>query len=206
MRKIGLFGGSFNPIHQGHLLLAEQAHEALGLDKVVFIPARMPPHKNPRSLAKGEERLRMTRLAVAGNPHFQVSAVEIRRKGPSYTVDTVKTFRKRFGGGAELYFLIGMDTVGELPTWKNIRELVGLCRFIPLGRPSVKTPRIGDLIPALLKTSARDILNATIRMPLLDISSSDIRDRIAGGRSIRYLVPDAVEAYIRCKKLYTRRR
>ena len=204
MRKIGLFGGSFNPIHQGHLLLAEQAREALGLEKVIFIPARMPPHKNPRALAKEEERLRMTRLAVAANPHFQVSAVEIRRKGPSYTVDTVKKLRKRFGQATELYFLIGMDTVGELPTWKNIRGLAGLCRFIPLGRPGVKTPRIGDLIPALLRTCARDILKASIRMPLLDISSSDIRDRVAADRSIRYLVPDSVEAYIRRRKLYAR--
>ena len=204
MRKIGLFGGSFNPIHQGHLLLAEQAREALKLDKVIFIPARMPPHKNPRGLAKGEDRLRMVRLAIAGNPHFEASSVEMRRRGVSYTVDTVNKLRRRFGKTAELYFLIGMDTVKELSTWKDIRELTELCRFVPLSRPGVKRAKIGDLVPPLSRVRAQEILRAAVPMPLVDISSSDIRNRIAEGRSIRYMMSDAVAAYILRKKLYTR--
>jgi len=203
-RRIGIFGGSFNPIHLAHLLLAEEACEVLDLEQLIFVPARLPPHKTRAALAGARERLRMVRLGVAGNPRFRVSDIELRRMGPSYTIDTVLTLRQRFGRKAELFFLIGSDTIAELPTWKEIGRLATLCTFVPLSRPGVRVPRLSDLASALGREAARGILRRTIRMPQLDISASDIRNRAATGRSIRYLVPQAVEAYIRRKGLYER--
>ncbi len=202
MRKIGIFGGSFNPIHLAHLRLAEEARERLGLDKVIFVPVRLPPHKDPAALAGAQDRLRMVRLAISGNDRFGVSDTELRRRGRSYTVDTVAAMRRRFGRRAELYFLIGTDTVAELPTWREIRRLMGLCVFVPLSRPGKRLPSIASLTPALGSKQARSILARTIRMPELDISGSDIRRRVAEGRSIRYLVPEPVAEYILRKGLY----
>ena len=203
MQKIGIYGGSFNPIHCAHLLLAEQACEALGLDRVLFVPVKLPPHKDPAVLAGARERLRMVRLAVADNPRMSVSDIELRRNATSYTVETVAAIRRRFGRKAELYFLIGVDTVPELPAWREIRRLVKLCTFVPLTRPGVRLPRrISALTRAVGAEEARGILARTIKMPLMDISASDIRRRVAEGRSIRYLVPDAVAEYIRRKRLY----
>ena len=202
MARIGLYGGSFNPIHVGHLVLAEQACERLCLDRAIFLPARLPPHKDPLELAPATHRVHMTRLAVAGNAKFSVSELELRRKGRSYTIDTVAAMRRRFGVKTEIFFLIGADTVGELPTWRKIRELVERCRFVPLSRPGVRLPKVEDLAPALGLKEARGIRKRMIRMPRLEICSSDIRRRIAEGRSIRYLVPDAVAEYIARHKLY----
>jgi len=202
LAKIGLFGGSFNPVHVAHLVLAEEATEALGLERVLFIPARVPPHKRGSELASARDRVRMARVAVAGNPRFSVSEVELRRGGCSYTIDTVRGMRRRFGRKAELYFLVGSDTVGELKTWRRIRTLARLCRFVSFGRPGVRAANFADLAAAVGEKAARDILNNVIRMPRLEISSSDIRRRVAEGRSIRYLVPDAVAEYIARKGLY----
>ena len=206
MRRIGLFGGSFNPVHLAHLLLAEQACEALALDCVIFVPAKLPPHKPSAGLAVARDRLKMVRLAVAGNPRLATSDIELRREGRSYTVDTVEAMQRRFGRNAQLYFLIGADTVAELPTWRDIGRLVTLCTFVPLSRPGAKLPSLLALAPALGRAEARGILSRIIRMPLLDISASDVRRRVAEGRSIRYLVPPAVEEYIRSKRLYQPRR
>jgi len=201
-RRIGLYGGSFNPIHYAHLVLAEQAREALGLDRVIFVPAKSPPHKALVHLAPASERLRMVRLAVADHPGFRVSDIELRRKGPSYTIDTVKAFRRRFGRQTKIFFLIGADTVGELPTWKSVRELATLCNIVPLNRPGARKATLRMLSPTLGVDAARGILSATLSMPNLDISASDIRRRVSEGQSIRYLVPAAVEALIRRKNLY----
>ena len=202
MRKIGIFGGSFNPIHYGHLVLAERACEALELDRVILVPAKLPPHKDPAALAEPSDRLRMVRLAVADNARLDVSDIELRRGGRSYSVDTVEMMRRRFGGKAELFFLIGADTVAELRTWRDIRRLVKLCTFVPLSRPGIKVPRATTLARALGKKEAQAILRRMIPMPLLDISASDIRRRVGEGRSIRYLVPAAVAEHISRKRLY----
>ena len=202
MARIGLFGGSFNPTHFAHLLLAEYAAEALALDRVIFIPARMPPHKGGGELASARHRARMARVAVADNPRFSVSEIELRRGGRSYTIDTVRAMRRRFGDGAEMFFLIGADTVGELGTWRQIRKLVTLCQFVPFRRPGVRLPTRLELAREIGEKAARGILERMIRMPRLEISASDIRGRVAAGRSIRYLVPDAVAEYIRKHGLY----
>jgi nicotinate-nucleotide adenylyltransferase len=202
VKKLGILGGSFNPIHVGHLVLAETAREALGLDRVILIPAKLPPHKRAEALAGGADRLAMVRLAIAGNPAFAVSDIELRRPGVSYTVDTVRALRKRLGPGTVIYFLIGMDTVAELATWREIARLARLCKFVPLNRPGHSVPNVATLERTLGRLPARAMLKRALDMPLIGISSSEIRRRVAEGRTIRYLVPDAVAAYIRRKRLY----
>lgn len=201
MRKIGILGGSFNPVHIAHLVLAERAREALGLDRVLFVPARLPPHKDPAGLAGAEQRLEMVRLAIAGNPAFALSDVELRRAGISFTIDTIEALRRRYSR-AELYFLIGMDTVSELPTWREIGRLARLCRFVPLSRPGAPPASTRALAKRIGAAEARAIVARAVAMPLLDISASDIRARIARGRTVRYLLPAAVESYIRTHRLY----
>jgi len=202
VKKLGILGGSFNPIHLGHLVLAETAREALGLDRVIFIPAKLPPHKRAAALADGADRLAMVRLAIAGNPALAVSDIELRRPGISYSVATVRALRKKLGAGAPIYFLIGMDTVAELPTWREIARLARLCRFVPLSRPGHGRPNAAALERAVGRLRARALLQRALAMPPIGISSSEIRRRVADGRTIRYLVPDAVAAYIRRKRLY----
>ena len=202
MKRVGVFGGTFDPIHNAHLLLAEQASEALGLERVIFVPAKAPPHKRGAELAPAADRLRMVCLATKGNPGFAVSDMELRRRGPSYTVDTIKNLKRRLGSGVGLCFLIGGDTIGELPTWWDIETLVDLCEIVPLSRPGALKPRLGDLAKAIGRAQARALLSRVIEMPLMDISATDIRRRVADGRSIRYLVPEAVSEYIFRKRLY----
>lgn len=202
MKKLGILGGSFNPIHFGHLVLAETAREALGLDRVIFIPAKLPPHKTAAALADGADRLAMVRLAVAGNPAFAVSDMELRRPGVSYTVDTVRALRGKLGAGTSIYFLIGADTISELAAWREVTRLARLCKFVPMSRPGQASPNVAALEQAVGRLPARAILKRALAMPLIGISSSEIRRRIAEGRTIRYLVPEAVAAYIRRKHLY----
>jgi nicotinate-nucleotide adenylyltransferase len=202
VKKLGILGGSFNPIHLGHLVLAETAREALGLERVIFIPAKLPPHKRAAALAAGADRLAMVRLAVAGNPALAVSDIELRRPGVSYSVDTVRTLREKLGAGTQIYFLIGMDTVVELTAWREVARLARLCKFVPLSRPEHAAPNTAALERAVGRLRARALLKRALPMPLIGISSSEIRRRVAEGRTIRYLVPDAVAAYIRRKRLY----
>ena len=205
LARIGLYGGSFDPIHIAHLVVAEEACGVLALDRVVFIPAKLPPHKAGADLADARDRVRMARLAVAGNAKFWVSEVELRRPGRSYTIDTVAAMRRRFGARAELFFLMGTDSLAELPTWRKARELVRQCTFVPLSRAGVRLPGAAALGRALGEREGRGMLKRLIRMPRLEISGCDIRRRVAAGRSIRYLVPDAVAKYIARKGLYRRR-
>ena len=205
MKKIGVFGGTFDPIHNAHLLLAEQGREALELERVIFVPAKAPPHKRAGGLAPAASRLHMVRLATQRNPGFAVSDIELRRRGPSYTIDTIRALKRRVGADARLYFLIGGDTIGELPTWRSIRTLAKLCEIVPLTRPGAPTPRIGALAKALGEEEARALLGRLIEMPLMDVSATDVRRRVAEGRSIRYLTPEIVGEYILRKGLYTKR-
>ncbi len=200
--KLGLLGGSFNPIHVAHVRMAEAAREALGLDRVLFIPARLPPHKLTTDLAPEADRLAMSRLAVQDVPGFEVSDVEMRRSGASYTIDTIEALRREFGPDAEFFFLIGSDTLAELPTWREIGRLSMLCRFVPMIRPGAPQPDAAKLAKGVGEAEACAIFGRMAPMPPLDISSSDIRRRLAEGRSVEGLVAPAVEAYIRRAGLY----
>ncbi len=202
MKRLALFGGSFNPIHLAHLVLAEWARDALELDQVLFIPAGEPPHKREQKLVAGHHRLRMVRLAIADHRAFGVSDIELNRDGPSYSIDTVTDMRRKVGNTAEIYFLIGSDSLADLPGWHRVRELVRLCTIVTLTRPRVRMPKVSDLAPRIGKKAAERLLAHTIRMPRLEISASDLRKRVVQGKSIRYLVPDAVREYIRKHGLY----
>lgn len=190
--RIGLFGGAFDPIHIGHLILAETCRETLKLDKVLFIVAGDPPHKRGE-VAPAEDRLEMVRLAIAGNSAFEASELEIDRPGPHYSVDTVLLVRERHPDD-ELFFLVGGDVLPELPTWKTperIRELAAL----------VAVNRAGSGGPS---GAASPFVHESVSIPAIGIASTAIRARIAGNQSIRYLVPRGVEAYIRERGLYRR--
>ena len=181
--RVGIYGGTFNPVHLGHLLLAETARDQLRLDRVLFIPTGQPPHKSARGLLPAQERLRLLTLATRSNPVFAVSSIELDRPGPSYTIDTLRTLRERLPE-ARLFLLMGQDMLTV--RWKGWDELKKLCTLAVARRPGGKTP-------------ARQRGLVWLTMPLLEISSSDIRARIKAGRSIRYLVPPAVEQALRAR-------
>jgi len=195
--RIGVFGGTFDPIHIGHLVSAEEVRVELGLERVVFVPARLPPHKLDHVVSLVEHRLAMVELAIASNPHFAVSKVDIDRSGPSYTVDTIELLRDEWGGG-EIYFIMGSDSLLDILTWHNPQRLIRLCRFAVVSRPGyqVDLDELDDLLPGV--ASRVQMLNA----PELAISSTDIQRRVREGLSIKYQVPEAVEDYIYQHKLY----
>ncbi|MBI4437222.1 MAG: nicotinate-nucleotide adenylyltransferase [Candidatus Omnitrophica bacterium] len=188
MKRIGLFGGSFNPIHLGHLMLAEQAYVSFDLEKILFVPSHTTPLKKEEGLLEVRHRYQMVRLAVLGNPHFGVSDIEIRRGGTSYSIDTVRTLRKKWTEAA-FYFLIGSDCFQTLYAWKEVEELFRLCHFVIAQRPGFP---LGPIPNGFRK----------LEMPQVDISSRELRERIRKGFSIAYQVPKAVEQYIRRHKLY----
>ena len=188
MLRLGIFGGAFNPIHGGHLVLAETARDVLSLDRVLFIPTGQPPYKSNKGLAPGPVRLAMIRLAIRDHPAFAVSEIELERPGVSYALETVKTIQSRVGE-AELFLLIGEDMLGV--RWVGWDELKRLCTVVVARRPASRRTR-------------REARLRWLDMPQVDIASSDIRARIRKGRSIRYLVPERVEQYIRGHRLYTR--
>ena len=200
--RVGLIGGSFDPIHAGHLSIAREVRERLGLDRMVFVPAGQPPHKLGKRLADAEHRLAMVRLAIAGHPHLTVSRVDMDRPGPCYSVDTVRLLRDRLwsarGAETQIFFLIGADSLAELPTWYRPRELLRLCTVVAVGRPGYDVDP-GDL--ERLLPGAPPVLYLRLNTPV-DVSSTDIRRRVAEGRSIRGLVPEDVERYIHKHGLY----
>jgi nicotinate-nucleotide adenylyltransferase len=182
--KIGIYGGTFDPIHHGHLILGRQACEELGLDQLIFVPARVSPFKSP-AFASGEQRLSMLRAAIEGQDGFAADDCELRRSPPSYSIDTVLQIRER-DPNAELFWLIGADNVSGLPKWHRIDELKKLVQFVVLDRGYRE--KSSHKYPVVQRN--------------IDISATDIRKRVASGRSIRYLVPKAVEDIIRREKLY----
>jgi nicotinate-nucleotide adenylyltransferase len=189
----GLMGGTFDPIHIAHLVMADQAVGQLGLARLLFVPAARPPHKQGDGLAPFEDRLEMVRRAIAGHPRLAISDIEARRPGPSYTIDTVRALARELPGEA-LTFVAGSDSLAQLAAWKLPDELLTECRFVVAPRPGFS---ISDVSPRF-----RDRV-FTLDMPSLDVSSRDIRERVRRGASIRYLVPPDVEAFIREKNLYT---
>lgn len=188
--RIGLFGGTFDPPHLGHLVVAQDAWWQLSLDRVLFIPAAVPPHKRGRSRSPAAMRLELLRAATDGDPRFEVCDVELRREGPSYTVDTLRELGDRFPG-AELFLLLGADQFRELATWREPLEVARLARLVSLSRAGVEAPQSG-LGPAY----------RALEVTRVDVSSTEIRRRVAAGEPIRYLVPAAVEALIRRNGLY----
>jgi nicotinate-nucleotide adenylyltransferase len=189
--RLGVLGGTFDPIHNAHLLLAEQAREQLGLKRVLFVPAGDPWRKAFRRVLPSEHRLAMTQLAVKDDPGFVVDDCEIRREGATYTAETLQDLRKRRPKD-ELYLLLGEDALADLPFWKDPEAIAEAAHI-------VVAPRGGVVLPELPFDPDRVI---RIKMPFLEISSTDIRERAKAGTSLRYLVPDAVAAYIKEHKLY----
>lgn len=197
--KIGMLGGTFDPIHVGHLLMAEAAADALGLQKVLFLPAGEPPHKQDVQKTPVHHRCRMVQLALANNPTFALSTVDIDRPGPHYSVDSVRLLRRQYQLSAdEGWFIIGGDSLADLLTWHRPQRLVELCRLAVIHRPGVE-PALDELEQQMPGLSARLTF---VPAPLVNISGSRIRDAVAAGRSIRYQVPEAVRAYIAQHRLY----
>jgi nicotinate-nucleotide adenylyltransferase len=196
--KVGLLGGTFDPIHIGHLILAEEACDQLGLSDVFVVPAGNPPHKQDRHLAPVEDRLRMIDLAIAGNPAFHASRIDAERPGPHYTIDTVRIFQQQLASDCELYFLMGYDSLAELPGWNRPEELVAACHLVALTRYDVPLnwERLEADLPGI-----RDRVKL-LDMPEIEIASHQIQERVRQGRSIRYLVPDPVREYIEAHGLY----
>lgn len=204
MLNAALFGGSFNPIHVGHLMVAEGALDALKLDRVVFVPAGSPPHKSGRELASAEDRLRMVELAIGDHPRFEVWDHEARGEGPAYTIDTVRAWKALTGATGRVPFLIGADTVRDLATWRCVAELFGEALFVPFPRPGFPLEAPDALWASAPRDEVRAMLARGVTTPLVDVSASDIRRRVAEGRGIRYLTPQLVAEYIRRHDLYAR--
>ena len=200
MRKIGVIGGTFDPVHYGHLAAAEEARITLNLERVLFVVANVPPHKLDEEVTPVEHRLAMVRLAINSNPHFAISRVDVDRPGPSYTVDTVSILQEQWGQETEIYFIMGLDSLMELPTWHQPERLIQLCRLVVVRRPGFELD-MAQLEASLPGISSRvEILD----MPEMDISSSDLQERVREGLSIRYQVPPEVERYINDHELYRR--
>lgn len=195
--RLGVMGGTFNPIHLGHLMIAEEARQAFHLKKVLFVPSYITPNKDVCG-ATAEQRLAMTRLATADNPYFTVSDMEMRRRGNSYTVDTLRLLKEIYGPSHSLYFISGTDTIHDLHNWNNPEEILSLCQFIGATRPD-GSEQI-DSITSSFGELGKNILKLPV--PTMEISSTELRRRIRLGLSVRYMMPSAVVEYIRKNGVY----
>jgi nicotinate-nucleotide adenylyltransferase len=216
-QRIGILGGTFNPIHYGHLAAAEEVRERLKLDRILFIPSFRPPHKHEDDVPSAAHRMEMVRIAVRENATFETSDIEIKRRGKSFTVDTIESLKKSYPD-AELYFITGVDSFLDIQTWNRWERLLSLCTFVVLSRPGYRFAdllKIGFLMqaePQMTELDRGQRMHAEIHagtftvymemIPLYDISSTDIRGRVKAGRSIKYLLPELVETYIIKYKLY----
>ena len=197
MQRIGIMGGTFDPIHYGHLLMAEEARQAFALDQVVFVPNGRPAHKKSYLVSSSEDRFAMTLLATESNPYFTCSRIELDRPGPSYTIDTLRAYRALHSDLDALYFITGADAVLEILSWHEYDKLADECRFIAVTRPGFVLDRLEEMLDA-------DFLHqiSFLSIPGLEISSTDLRRRVREGRSVKYLTPEAVEGYIEQNGLY----
>ncbi len=187
--NIGILGGTFNPVHVGHLILAEEIREKLALDKVIFVPTFIPPHKKEnKDIAKATDRLTMVKLAIKGNQYFSVSDVEIKRKGQSYTIDTLRVFKKKYPKD-NLFFITGSDLLNYLSEWKDVDQIMKIVKFVVATRPGYSL----DKIPTNIKK---------VDIRAIDVSAFEVRDCIKKKKSFRYLVPEQVFLYIKRKRLY----
>ena len=197
-----LFGGTFDPIHHGHLIVVRAAAEQLAVAKVVLVPSAAPPHKENEAISAAEDRLTMVRLTVEGDDLFEVSDCELRREGPSYTLETVRSFRETLGAEACLYWLIGYDTIQDLPQWYRVGELMEECTLVTALRPGHEKDDLSGLRTVLSEEQVMRLGEYVLETPLVEVSATDIRQRVKLGQSIRYLVPAAVEEYISKEGLY----
>jgi nicotinate-nucleotide adenylyltransferase len=216
-KRVGLLGGTFNPVHLGHLRAAEEIREVLTLDKVYFIPSSIPPHKDSEGIISPNDRLKMLELSIQGNPFFEISDVELKRGGASYTIDTLKHFSSTFPE-FEFYFIVGNELFFEIDTWKDFKQLFELSNFTVITRPGFSED-FSSLIPLAVKDDFRyykkekDVTIylhksskalAIVQIEGIPVSSTQIRDILRDNKSIKYLVPAPVESYILSKKLYVK--
>lgn len=199
--RVGIMGGTFDPIHLGHLVTAEAARSGFNMDKVVFVPSGQPPHKKGLRITNKEHRYLMTVLATSANPYFEVSRTEIDRPGESYAIDTVRYIRSKMKPDSELFFITGADAILEIVTWKDMEELFANCIFIAATRPGFNLSEMNNhLQKKLSPANLAKIIPITV--PAMAISSTDIRARVQNGRTIKYLLPESVENFIRKNDLY----
>lgn len=218
--RLGLLGGSFNPIHRCHLSIAESARRLLHLDRVLFIPTGDPPHKQPGTLAPARHRYQMVKLAIQDQPAFALTDIEIRRTGKSYSIDTVRALQQEYGPDTAIFFIIGLDAFLDLPSWKEAECLLTLCHFVVISRPSttflavasmplfpeVPKAKLLELDAARLERADVPLRNGRsltfLRLPPCESSASDIRTRVSDGRPLANLLPPLVESYILREGLY----
>lgn len=200
VRRMGILGGTFDPPHLGHLVAAERAMEALALQRVLFIPNGRPPHKEGANVTDGRHRYLMTVLATLEHPAFEVSRIELDRRGPAYTVDTLAALHEHHGPGVEFHFIVGADALLTLGSWRSPEMLLELCHLVGVARPGFDLARVPQVLGELYAKNAERI--RLVEIPLLDVAAQTIRQRVADGRSIRFLVPELVRAYIEKHDLY----
>jgi nicotinate-nucleotide adenylyltransferase len=200
--KIGVLGGTFDPVHRGHLAMAEEARRALGLDEVMLVPAGRPPYKSAGKIASAADRLEMLRLATAGRPYLKVSTMEIERPGPSYTVDTIAALKKQYGNKAGIYFILGGDSLSQFPTWREPDKIIAMCYLVAVPRPGCPRPDVKTLEKDVPGISKKLIF---LEKPRLDISATVIRETASRGESIAKYIPGPVADYIRKNQLYAKR-
>ncbi|MCP4252512.1 MAG: nicotinate-nucleotide adenylyltransferase, partial [Candidatus Scalindua sp.] len=196
-KRIGIFGGTFNPIHMGHLIMAEKVCKHHLLSKIIFMPANIPPHKYVDDLAEAQHRYEMIKAAIGVKSKFEVSELEIMRKGKSYTIDTIQEILNHYGEDSEIFLIMGADSLNELELWKEIKKLSQLCRFVVVNRPGFKTEVSARLVEIIGNTSILDLEQLRIEISPVDISSTNIRKRVNDGVEIKGLVSECVEAYIK---------
>jgi len=197
-----LLGGTFDPIHVGHLIAARSVMEQMSLEKVVLVPAAQPPHKTECSITDVGHRLEMVKLAAGEEDGFECSDCEMRRQGPSYTLDTIMHFRKLLGPDARLCWIIGADSLAELDGWYRVSDLVDTCEIITVARSGWDEPNFAHLSKSLQLHQLQKLEQGILHTPHVDVSSTDIRRRVAQGKSIRYLVPESVREYILDNQLF----
>lgn len=200
--KIGVLGGTFDPVHMGHLIIAEEARGSLNLSEIILVPAGQPLLKPARPITPAEHRLQMLHLAIADKPYFKVSVIEVERPGPSYAVDTIAELRCQYGSEDEIFFILGWDSLVQLPEWREPLRLIELCYLVAVPRPGYPHPGLKALEASIPGISQRVVF---LEKPEIDISASAIRELAARGLSLRQLVPEPVEDYIRQHKLYSTR-
>lgn len=197
--RIGVFGGTFDPVHNGHMVVAEEVRTRLNLAEVHFVPAGQPWLKEASPITAAEHRAQMVRLAITAYPYFRLSTVEIERAGPSYTVDTISELQTQLGAGDELFLILGWDSLAQLPQWRESSRLITMCRLVAVPRPGYPYPDLNSLEAVIPGLSQRLIM---LDKPEVDIDATEIRNRVARGLSVDHLVPEAVDEYIKRHKLY----
>ena len=197
--KTGMLGGTFDPVHLGHLSIAEEAMISQGLSQVIMIPAGQPAFKSNKKVAQAEHRLAMLRLAVEGRSNLHVSEIEIKRPGPSYTIDTIAQLRKSSGAESDLYFIVGWDSLMQLPEWREPSRIIEMCKLIAVPRPGYRRPDMKMLEEEIPGITQRTVL---LDKPRIDLSASNIRNMVAEGEPIDRFVPASVVEYIKKYNLY----